>query len=73
MKPKMLAGIVLILIGAISLLAGGFRSVTANKTVEPNGAQAVQADARLSTVRDVLTAVCLLGGTGLVIASVVKK
>ncbi len=73
MKPKMLAGIVLILIGAISLLAGGFRSVTASKTVEPNGAQAVQADARLSTVRDVLTAVCLLGGTGLVIASVVKK
>ena len=72
MKPKMLAGIVLIVIGAISMLVGGFRSMTANKTVEHSATQAVQSDTRFSTVRDVLTAVCLLGGTGLVIASVIK-
>jgi hypothetical protein len=73
MKPKMVAGVVLIVIGAISLLAGGIRSATAGKPAVSGAGQTVQSDARLATVRGVLTAVCLLGGTGLVIASVVKK
>lgn len=72
-KPKMLAGIVLILIGAITILTGGIRSALNNPSSLAGTNQAVQRGSGLSTVREVLTAVCLLGGTGLVIASVLKK
>jgi len=66
----MLAGIILILIGAITMVSGGVKGAISSETV--NG-QTVHAESRMAVTRGILTGVCLLGGTWLVIASVFKN
>lgn len=73
MNPKMLAGIVLIMIGAIGLLTGGFKAAIANKTAESAMTQSVRPNSGLDTTRGILTGACLLGGVGLVVAGAIKK